>query len=229
MNENPIPAEAGNESYKTLIVVLTLITTIIAAIAAGLQADANINANAANRDSQYYAVLASGELHRSGLQSSYDMNTFAGFLRDTQEGLMMQMTALQAADTKDKIGQAIASQNALGAQARADMRVKFSILYTDPRYKPKTSDGPPDAQAYLTDSNTQANELVQKQNAASDNYHKWSGKADSYVSVLTILAVAFFLLGLAQALTGPMRLTFVIFGAVILLGASAWAAWILVM
>jgi hypothetical protein len=229
MNENPIPAAVEPESYKTLIVVLTMITTIITAIAATLQADANIRANTANRDSQYYAVLASGELHRSGLQSNYDMNTFAGYLHDSQEALVMQMTALETGDANDKIGEAISNQNALGAQARADTRVKFSIFYSDARYAPKTSDGPPDMQAYLNDSNAQANELVQEQNTAADDYHQWSSKGDAYVSVLTVLAVAFFLLGLAQALTGRMRLTFATFGAVVLLGASAWAAVILVM
>jgi hypothetical protein len=230
MNEDPIPAAAGPESYKIFIVVLTLITTIITAIAAGLQADANIRANTANRDSQFYAVLASGEIHRSGLQSNYDMNTFAGYLRDSQEALVMQMTALEAAgDARDEIGEAISSQNALGAQARADTRVKFSIFYADARYAPRTSDGFPDMQAYLKDSNAPAMELVQKQNTASDDYHQWDRKADTYVSVLTVLAVAFFLLGLAQALTGRIRLTFAIFGAVALLGASAWAAVILVM
>ena len=46
--------------------------------------------------------------------------------------------------------------------------------------------------------------------------------------LLTVLAMAFFLLGLAQALTGRMRLVFAIFGGVILLSASAWAMLILV-
>jgi hypothetical protein len=44
---------------------------------------------------------------------------------------------------------------------------------------------------------------------------------------LTVMAVAFFLLGLAQALMGRMRLVFAVFGAVILLGASGWAVLIL--
>jgi hypothetical protein len=42
------------------------------------------------------------------------------------------------------------------------------------------------------------------------------------------MAVAFFLFGLAQALTGRMRLVFAIFGMVILLISSAWTVLILV-
>lgn len=59
---------------------------------------------------------------------------------------------------------------------------------------------------------------------AADDYHSWNSKADAYVAVLTVMAVAFFLLGLAQAVKGRIRLTFAIFGFVILFGASAWAA-----
>jgi len=226
MNKTQTPEPS--EHYKTLIVVLTLITTVITTIVATLQADANIRANTANRDSQYYAVLVSGELRRSGLQSSYDMNTFAGVLRETQTSLMMQFTALQSEQDADKLGTALSNISALAAQARADKLTNFSVFYTDPRYAPKTPDGMPDAEAYLADSNTKANEIMEKQNTAADDYHKWSSKADSYVGVLTIIAVAFFLFGLAQALTGRMRLVFAIFGAIILLGASAWAMLVLV-
>ena len=226
MNEQAVPA--APERYKTLIVLLTLITTILASVVAGLQADANIRANNANRDSQYYAILASGELHRSGLQSTYDLNTLAGQTREAQESLVMQITSLEFKQKGDKQGAAISDLIALAAQARADKLKTFSIFYTDTRYAPKTEDELPNAEAYLIDTQAKANELVGKQNAASDSYHVWNNKADSYVAVLTVMAVAFFLFGLAQALTGRMRLTFAVFGAMILLGASAWAALILV-
>lgn len=225
MNETVIPEPT--ERYKTLIVVLTLITTIVSAILAGLQADANIRANNANRDSQYYAVLTSGELRRSGLQSSYDLSTFAGVVRESQTALMMGFTALESEQAGDKLGAAINNQEALAAQARADTLTGFSIFYTDPRYAPKTEDDLPNGDAYLVDLAAKANELLQKQNAAADEYQQWNNKADAYVGVLTVLAVAFFLLGLAQALTGRMRLVFAIFGAVILFSASAWSALIL--
>jgi hypothetical protein len=229
MNETPAPVTPEfSERYKTLIVVLTLITTVITAIVATLQADANIRANTANRDSQYYAVLVSGELHRSSLQSGYDINTATGVLREKQASLMWQFTALQSEQAADKLGTALDNIEAMAAQARADRLMSFSIFYTDPRYAPTTADGNPNAEAYLADLNAKSIELVQKQNTASDDYLKWNSKADTYVGVLTVMAVAFFLLGLAQALTGRMRLVFAIFGAAILLGASAWAILILV-
>ena len=226
MNETPIPE--APERYKTLIVVLTLITTVITAMIATLQADANIRANNANRDSQYYAILVSGELVRSGLQSSYDLNTFSKVLLEKQTALMMQFTALQSEQSADKLGTALNNISALGAQARADKLINFSIFYTDPRYAPKTTDGLPDAEAYLADISDEANKILEKQNAAADEYHKWNNKSDAYVGVLTVIAVAFFLFGLAQAVKGRMRLVFAVFGLVILLAASAWTLLILV-
>ena len=216
------------ERYKTLIVALTLITTIVASVVAGLQADANIRANNANRDSQYYAILVSGELQRSGLQTTYDLNTLAGQSREVQESLVMQITSLELKEEGDKQGVAISDLIALAAQARAEKLKTFSIFYTDARYAPATEDGLPNPEAYLVDISVKANELLEKQNTAADGYHKWNSKADSYVAVLTVTAVAFFLFGLAQAITGRMRPAFTIFGAAILLGASAWAALILV-
>ena len=226
MNETPIPETP--ERYKTLIVVLTLITTVITAMIATLQADANIRANNANRDSQYYAILVSGELVRSGLQSSYDLNTFSKVLLEKQTTLMMQFTALQSEQSADKLGTALNNISALAAQARADKLSNFSIFYTDPRYAPKTTDGLPDAEAYLADISDEANKILEKQNAAADEYHKWNNKSDAYVGVLTVIAVAFFLFGLAQAVKGRMRLVFAVFGLVILLAASAWTLLILV-
>ncbi len=226
MNETPIPETS--ERYKTLIVVLTLITTVITAMIATLQADANIRANNANRDSQYYAILVSGELVRSGLQSSYDLNTFSKVLLEKQTALMMQFTALQSEQSADKLGTALNNISALAAQARADKLTNFSVFYTDPRYAPKTTDGLPDAEAYLEDISDKANKILEKQNAAADEYHKWNNKSDAYVGVLTVIAVAFFLFGLAQAVKGRMRLVFAVFGLVILLAASAWTLLILV-
>ena len=226
MNETPIPE--APERYKTLIVVLTLITTVITAMIATLQADANIRANNANRDSQYYAILVSGELVRSGLQSSYDLNTFSKVLLEKQTALMMQFTALQSEQSSDKLGTALNNISALAAQARAEKLINFSIFYTDPRYAPKSTDGLPDAEAYLADISDEANKILEKQNAAADEYHKWNSKSDAYVGVLTVIAVAFFLFGLAQAVKGRMRLVFAVFGLVILLAASAWTLLILV-
>ncbi len=220
--QQPPQTEEKPDRYKFFIIVLTMFTTIVTATVAGLQADANIRANEANRDSQYYAVLISGELQQRGLQGNYDLNTLAEYLRESQTSLVMQLTALEQRENGNKDAAAFSELTALGAQARADKAHSFSIFFTNPRYAPASADDLPNLDLYLADISQKSNELTGLQNAAVDKYHRWNSKADAYVSILTVLAVAFFLFGLAQALKDRMRMTFTLFGIVTLLAAILW-------
>ena len=185
--ETPAAKPVENtERWKTMIILLTMVNTILVAIIAGLQTDANIRANDANRDSQYYAVLTSGELQRIGLQNNYDMNTFARILDNTR--VLWSWGTLRSNCSRVGMNKALPLSNvqALVAQAQADAATKFSIFYQDPRYAPKSPEAQPELQRYIDDSNAKALELLASQNAASDAYKIWSGKSDSYVAVLTI-------------------------------------------
>jgi hypothetical protein len=135
---------------------------------------------------------------------------------------------LQQQQSGDLTGSQLSQQRADVAQARADAARLFSIFYTDPRYAPASADGFPNMQAYLTDIYATANDLVAKLNAAVDEYDRWNRKGDSYTSILAVLAVAFFLLGLAQALSPRLRLLFAVFGLVAILSASFWVLLVLV-
>ncbi len=206
----------NNDQYKSLSMLLTVVATVMAAVLAALQADASIRSDVANRDSQYLAILASGELDRAGLEGSYEMSVFGDYLKNLQETTVFQLTALQQQQDGNKsFGQTTLLADS--AQARADASKKFSVLYNDPRYMPATADGQPDAQKYISDLNSKANDIVTQQNKASDEYHRWNNKSDSYVTALTILAFAFFLFGLAQVVkNNRMRLAFIILGGLVL-------------
>ncbi len=218
----PAGKTANPDRFKILVVALTVLTTVITSIVAGLQADVNIRANISNRDSQMNAILVAGELHRQGLQMAYDDNIFTAYLKDAQESTVMQLTALQQDSAGDTQGSATSMLLASMAQARADAGMKFSVFYSDPRYAPTSADGFPNMDAYLADNMKAANDLVVNQNAAADAYNRWNTKGDAYTSVLAILAVAFFLFGLAQALSPKLRLMLAIFGMVALVSASLW-------
>ncbi|HMD81891.1 MAG TPA: hypothetical protein VKE92_11315 [Anaerolineales bacterium] len=205
------------DRYKNLIVVLTVFTTVLAAALAALQADASIRADIANRDSQYLAVLASGELTRAGLESNYELNVFGDYLKNLQQATVLELTALeQETDGNDEAAQASRALASI-SQSSADAGEKFSIFHTDPRYAPQSENDLPNAEQYLTDVFEKVNEIVAQQNEAADAYHVWDRKTDSYITALTVLAVAFFLFGLAQALKDVrVRLIFAIFGVVVI-------------
>ena len=217
----------NTDRYRTLVLILTLINTIFAATLSGLQVDANIRADHANRDSQYYALLASNELVRLGQQSAYDLELFANTVKDTQQSLVMEFTALELEKNGNKESAARLRSQSEISKARSEKGVSLSLLYSDPRYAPTEPDGMPDFQAYLDDQSQSPNDLVAKQNAASDAYHKWNGKADAYVAILTVLAIVFFLLGLAQSSARP-RLFFAGSAVVIMVLAIVWTGYIVI-
>ncbi|MCL4530531.1 MAG: hypothetical protein M1282_14095, partial [Chloroflexi bacterium] len=130
MNEN-ISQPENNDRYKSLAMLLTVLATVLAAILAALQADASVRSDVANRDSQYLAILASGELNRAGLEGSYEMSVFGDYLKNLQTSTVFQLTALQQQQAGDKTS-AQTTLLADTAQARADAARKFSVLYNDP-------------------------------------------------------------------------------------------------
>ena len=211
-----------SEKWKKLILVLIILNTVIGAIVGYLQTDASIRSNQANIDSQYYSILASGEILRSSIQGTYDMASYGEVLKNTQESMVFGYTALDEASKGNMTESEIAYLQSGIQQARAEQATRLSLFFSDPRYAPKSSDQPPNIQAYLDAQNELAKSLVSKQNAATDDYHLWSKKADVYVAILTILAVAFFLLGLGQSLTSKVKLFFAIFGMITMAIGSLW-------
>ena len=221
MNETvaatPIKAQENSERYKTLIVALTVFTTVFAAVLAALQADASIRADIANRESQYLAVLASGELTRAGLESNYELIVFGDYLKNLQEATILELTALEQETNGEEDAAQSTRELARISQASADAGESFSVFFTDPRYAPQSENELPNADQYITDVFARSNEIVAQQNAQADAYNAWDRKADLYITALTVLAVAFFLFGLAQALKDPrLRLTFAFFGVVVI-------------
>lgn len=223
MTEAPHPTER----WRSLVVVLTMVATVLAAIVAGLQADAGIRSQVANRESQVYALLASGELFRQGIRSDYDLTTLAALTKEMQDSLALEITALEQEAEGNLESAALARQRAAILMARVDRGRALSFFYTDPAYAPAGPDGLPDLTGYLDNTYAEANRLVVVQNEQADAYQRWSKKGDAYVAVLALLAVALFLFGLAQAAGERTRRTFTIFGATVLGISTVWAVSIL--
>ena len=139
------------ERYKQGIIILTVFTTVLAAVLAALQVDAGIREDIANRESQYLAVLASGELHRAGLAGDYEFTIFGDYLTNLQETTVLELTALEQKEAGDTRAADSTGDLAAVAQARAEVGERFSVFYNDPRYAPQAEDGLPAADQYLID------------------------------------------------------------------------------
>lgn len=229
MTYDSSPNLSQSERYKNLILFLAVLNTIFVVILAALQSDAGIRATLADRDSQYYAVISSSELHRSGLSANYDFMVLTQTLKSQQENLVLMMTALEQ-QMQGQASQAVISQaDAEIALAQAQTGKKFSVLYTDSRFKPQDESGIPDFKQYLASINVRAIELVQKQNEAADAYHLWNQKSDDYAMILTIISIAFLLYSIGQSVVSHrLRLFFAIIGILVQIVCVFWSLIVLI-
>ncbi len=218
----------NTERWRSVVVFLTMAATVAAAIVAGLQADAGIRSQVANRESQVYALLASGEIFRQGIRSDYDLGTLADLAQEMQDSLSLEITGLEQEAAGDLDSAALARQRAAILRARVERAQALSFFYTDPAHAPGEPDALPNLEGYVEDSAAEANRLVKLQNEQADAYQRWSRKGDSYVAVLALLAIALFLFGLAQAASVRTRRTFTVFGSVVLAVSILWTLSILI-
>ncbi len=225
MNKSDI---SNPEHGKTLVLVLTLINVVLVAAVSALQVDATIRANQANRDSQYYAIQVTGSISYSGARSDYDVNTYAVSITNTLEALVAGYTASLRQNANDQQGFEALTLESQYYQAQADRATSLSVLQTDPAYGHGVDQAAANFTAYMDDLTSYGTEMLQKQNVASDAYHHWSNKSDSYVAVLTVLAIAFFLLGVAQMTRPGLRLLFSLFAIGVIGIGSLWTLIVLI-
>jgi hypothetical protein len=218
----------NSNRFRVFVLVLTLLNTLFAATLSGLQVDANIRAAKANRDSQYLRLLLADELAEMGLRSAYDFELYASTVQYFQQSLAMEQAALDFDIKGDSENAARLRSQSKIDRARFERGTSLSRIYRDPRYAPADEMSIPNWKAYLADQLKPANDLLARQRAATDVYHKWNKKADAYVAVLTIVAIAFFLLGLAQSTT-HLRLFFAASALGIMSIAAVWTGLIIIL
>jgi hypothetical protein len=217
------PDISNPERGKTLVMILILLNTVLVAAISALQVDATIRANQANRDSQYYAAQVDGGIIQTGHQADYEMNTYSIFLNTTQEAQVAGQNALLREAAGNQQGFDILTLESRIYQAQAEQAKTLSVLMTDPAYAPASDQELPDISAFSSDLNSSSLDLAQKQNDANNAYHRWNNKSDSYVAVLTVLAIAFFLLGVAQIAQPGMRSLFSSFAIGVISIGILWA------
>jgi len=214
------------DRFRIFVLVLTLLNTVFAALLSGLQVDANIRADKANRDSQYFGILATNEAVRFGHESGYEYKLFIDATNEAQQSQILVLAALELKDAGETDNAVTVSAQSEVAQARYEKGASLSLLFSDPRYAPSEPGVFPDVQLYLSDQIEATQELEAMQNSAYDEYRRWDNKADAYITVLTILALAFFLLGVAQSTTS-VRNFFAAFALAIMLLAATWTGFIM--
>lgn len=221
LQQDPRDRTRDSSRLRRFVVVMTLVTTVLAAVVAGLEVNASSEADRANRESERLVVLGSNVVISAKADAELQERLLAQILTLSQDALVDGLSAAQLEAGGDIDGAAEARARAAVSDAKAARARALTPLYTDPRYAPSSADELPDLEAYLADGDAPAIELTRQQNAASDDYAMWSAKSDAYVGILSVLAVAFFLLGVGQV-AGRTRALLATVATVMVVGSIGW-------
>ena len=216
-------SEQGRDRGRRAVVVLTLLTTIVAAVVAGLEVEASTQGDRANRESERLVLTAAALQVSDTVVENYQNRLVTDVLTNQQEGLALDYAALQLGGKGDDAGATQVGYLAEAARARAKQAMALSDVYSDPAYAPAKDGDFPDLQGYLTARSNVEAAVVAQENAASYSYNLWNSRSDTYVAILSVLAITFFLLGLAQV-ARRMRPFLASTAAALLLLTVAWSA-----
>lgn len=212
---------------KRVITFMALLAAVIIAVVAALQNGANVTAAIAGRNAQMLTLEVTDEFEKLGLQANFEMTVVAQGFKDLQEAQVLRLTALDL-DTRGNNAEAAAARaRSEVLLARVQREKPFSSMFRDARYNPTAADRLPEIQQYVNELQLTRTKLVDRLEAANRRYAVASLRADGYTFWLTVLAVSLFLLGLAQALEGSVRLPFAAMGAVALAAGTVGALMIL--
>jgi tetratricopeptide (TPR) repeat protein len=200
------------DAYKRLVAVLVVLITLFGSGVAYLQAKDSNKEDVAARDAQRDAV--------AGLGAQVDAS--AGFAADLRIGseldVQLQRQALNAARVNNSQGDAQADVHLAAAQRYAAVREAIAQL---------TPIDPTDPLTVATEfarGNESADAARLRQSVEAELANDHGGKADSYVAVITVLAVSLFLLGLSLTVQGRSRIVLFAPGVAIAVVCVGWTA-----
>jgi tetratricopeptide (TPR) repeat protein len=205
--------------FKRMVALLVVSITLLASVIAYLQTVESHKEERAAREAQRFAV--------SGLGSQVDAS--ADFQRAfsvfTQSELLDQQRILAARRQRQSLGTPRSDLYALD-QARAtavkDALIDASPLLGESDFSERNDPNFPFA--FQAEVNVGPDEARLRQEAQAELADGHGSKADTYVAILTVLAVSLFLLGLSLTVEGRSRRLLVVPGVTIAAICVAWAA-----
>ncbi len=209
-------ADAGDlpettDPIQRLVAILIMVVTLMGAGVAFLQTQSGDREAAANRNAEDYSVRTLSALVDAG-RATGGRESASNLVGDLQaQSVYLGATAGQA-------GPAAAYAAAL---SKAYQDVSASVG-TEAKTVLGYDLASTDFERFYVDQYRPAYEAIEYQKAYARQRDGWGGKGGQYVAVLTVFAVALFLLGLTLTVPPVARPPFVIMGAAVALTAAVW-------
>ncbi|MEI8132509.1 MAG: tetratricopeptide repeat protein [Leptolinea sp.] len=200
------------DQFNRIVAVCIAVVTLIATVMAYLQGDASARDDRANRDSKRYSIEAFGRQVSGDARVNFDFNT--------AYQAYYEMSLLSAsAESRDDIPAAKRYQTMMNETRQLSPMLNSPYFTQDSNAEPNIARY--EADTYLVDITRLRENFL----AASAVKEGWDYKANTYILLLTMLAVALFLFGLSSTISGPLtRWIFSGGGAAITLVTVIWAA-----
>lgn len=201
------------DRFRRLVAVLVVLVTLFGAIVAYAQAVESNDEDIAAREAQRRAIEGLGEQVDSSSQLVSDLQIASSIDAVLQRQVLNAGRVAGFAD--DEISQDdahLAAQERLAAVASE----VTDLTPIDPA-------DPTTLNADLATSNERPDRLRLQQTIEADLANQHGGKADTYVAILTVLAVALFLLGLSLTVEGRYRFVLLVPGLAIAAVCTGWS------
>lgn len=195
--------------FGEMIAVLAALVTILAAVVASLESWASNRYDADIRLSQALAMDALGHDVSSRQRESHDFYLYSTWYEWDWRRF--------EADLDDDEVLAERSRHMVDLIASLTPLLDENQPYFDPEI------GYADIYAYHVDTNlVETTELLEKRGFAIQRAQAWNGKADRFVTILTLLSVALFLYGLSTVIKSRLRYLFTVAGSFLVGVALLW-------
>jgi len=218
--------EAGTSRSEALVAILIVFATLAAAVVGYLQVWSSGRSDEAAATAQRDVIAANAQQGRLDRWSELQIETLTTSTLDAQQ-----------ADQRDSQAQVLGQQETPAEQLQVERLRKLSARFgqlsalvgrelTDiPIEGPLSpNEDPSFPTRFVNSTSREPTRLRALQDAANLESSGWSSRAATYTAVLTMFAVALYLLGFSLALPMPLGRWFVRGGAAFLVIGVAWAA-----
>lgn len=186
--------------FRRRVALLVVGITLLGSIVAYLQTAASNNEDEAARDSHRLAITGLGQQIDTSAEFQFAYEVY------TQAELLDRRRLISRGRQRSAVGTDAESAFRLGAerfQAVRDSLTGLSPLLENEEYS-ETAD-PLFPTRYDADVTVEPDLAQLRQEAKAEEADSYGGKADTYVAILTVLAVSLFLIGLSLTVVGRGR------------------------
>lgn len=216
-----IEPEEVQDPFSRFAAIAIVVATLLGALVGYLEANASRNAELANVRAQGSMVRAMSGLVRANRSAQVDFGTFAQAEGELQQAANALQRRLFAGEAGEELALELAEERYRQLYGR-------TLQLTD--LEPAGPAGPElDAafpNRFFADSQREADRLWALADAANQEDAGWESQEANLTAVLTIFAVAVYLLGLSLTLAARVRLLLAGVGTALVLVGTAWAGWL---